>query len=183
MVHHRVVDDVPHLQLADLHRLVAMVRLLVDDEVDAVPRRGSSGLGRCDARGARNGVGDFCGDAARGCRGGIAISRDVGNEVSRIQENASVRGAYDEADTGLEFPVTHDVPWDRHAEGAALAPYAHGDSRDEARALGSLRHETAWRRTAACMSSRPFTLHRTLSDRADRVPPCVTGKVGFGPAA
>ena len=38
MIHHRGVDDVPHLQLADLHRLVVMVALAVDDE-SRTPRR------------------------------------------------------------------------------------------------------------------------------------------------
>src|ERR1043166_105319 len=34
MIHQRGVDDVPHLQLADLHRLVVMMALAVDDEVE-----------------------------------------------------------------------------------------------------------------------------------------------------
>src|SRR5689334_17544497 len=38
VIHHRVVDDVPHLQLPDLHRRVTMMRLLVDDEVDPVTK-------------------------------------------------------------------------------------------------------------------------------------------------
>src|SRR5689334_20580412 len=36
MIHHRIIDDIPHLQLTNLHRLVAMVRLIVDEKVDAV---------------------------------------------------------------------------------------------------------------------------------------------------
>jgi hypothetical protein len=32
MIRHRGVDDVPHLQLADLHRLVVTVAFVVDDD-------------------------------------------------------------------------------------------------------------------------------------------------------
>src|SRR6185503_9710590 len=35
MVHHRVVDDVPYLQIAHLPRLVSVMRLLVHKEVHA----------------------------------------------------------------------------------------------------------------------------------------------------
>jgi len=34
MVHHRVVEHVPHLQLADLDGFVAMVLLVVHGEID-----------------------------------------------------------------------------------------------------------------------------------------------------
>jgi len=35
VIHQRGVDDVPHLQLADLDRLVVMVALFVDDEAES----------------------------------------------------------------------------------------------------------------------------------------------------
>src|ERR1043166_1465562 len=38
MIHHRLIDDVPHLQLADLDRLAVMVALAVDDEVESTPK-------------------------------------------------------------------------------------------------------------------------------------------------
>ena len=34
MIHHRLVDDIPDLQLADFYRLVVMVPLVIDDKVE-----------------------------------------------------------------------------------------------------------------------------------------------------
>jgi len=38
VIHHRSVDHVPDLQLADLHRLVVMVALAVNDKVETTAK-------------------------------------------------------------------------------------------------------------------------------------------------
>jgi hypothetical protein len=61
----------------------------------------------------------------------------VGHEVARVEENAFVGRANDEALASLEIPASHDVAGDRHAERSALAANEDREADDEPGAFGS----------------------------------------------